>query len=435
MSDGSTITKIAVSTVADNEAIRVLSSGSETFPVTVGLLLDRGAGRDNAAFARLKKVIKEILDTPANFASYGLWTFATDIKRIAAIGTPPDTTALALESVHPNGSTFELLRSIDETTNEIASANSRRKVLIVLSDGASDDQAYTVPEVSKKLKDAGIHLYAVISQGDPEAVTAAQGLRRLSEETGGEFFKATAKSWGNVSKALTSHILRDGYVTFVPSDKKTKIEVTLSNNKVLTGFYEPPSVTVVTKTDASDRPDRKETGQTTGEQAEAPVSGKPYSILSPFLDWLRATTLLQRLGAGVTAVLAVVFLFTWSTRRAKRARQLKAATSEPAASATISELKPILAWLEFLDGNESKETIHAGVTRIGRQGDNDIVLRNSSVHRSHAVLKQEPSGTFIIVDMDTENGVFVNGARVKSTRLRDGDTIELGDVRMRFHTP
>ncbi|UYO51044.1 FHA domain-containing protein [Rhodopseudomonas palustris] len=72
------------------------------------------------------------------------------------------------------------------------------------------------------------------------------------------------------------------------------------------------------------------------------------------------------------------------------------------------------------------------MTRIGRNRDNDLVLSNSSVHRSHAVLSRDPAGRFTIVDLDTANGVKVNGAPIKSNELNDGDVVELGEVRMRF---
>src|SRR6185312_5121668 len=100
----------------------------------------------------------------------------------------------------------------------------------------------------------------------------------------------------------------------------------------------------------------------------------------------------------------------------------------------VADLKPALARLEFLDGDGSTELIRSGATRIGRQGDNDIVLKNTSVSRHHAVLKQDSDGPFIIVDMNTGNGVWVNGQRIKSMQLSDGDLVELGEVRMRFRT-
>lgn len=37
-----------------------------------------------------------------------------------------------------------------------------------------------------------------------------------------------------------------------------------------------------------------------------------------------------------------------------------------------------------------------------------------------------------MMDLDTVNGVVVNGKKVKSCKLTDGDVIELGEVRMRF---
>jgi len=101
---------------------------------------------------------------------------------------------------------------------------------------------------------------------------------------------------------------------------------------------------------------------------------------------------------------------------------------------TVGDLRPILGWFEFFDSQSTREPIHQSVTRIGRNRENDLVLNNSSVHRFHAVLSRDPAGKFTIVDLDTANGVRLNGVRVKSKEIGDGDVVELGEVRMRFNS-
>ena len=69
---------------------------------------------------------------------------------------------------------------------------------------------------------------------------------------------------------------------------------------------------------------------------------------------------------------------------------------------------------------------------IGRHSDNDIQLANDSVHRHHAHLHVTPEGDISVHDLDTTNGVIVNGQRVPSATLHDGDMLELGEVRLRL---
>lgn len=69
---------------------------------------------------------------------------------------------------------------------------------------------------------------------------------------------------------------------------------------------------------------------------------------------------------------------------------------------------------------------------IGRQADCDIVLSQQEVSRNHAEVRRGDGG-FLIVDLDSMNGIRVNGTGVKEKRLSDGDEIEVARVvRMRF---
>jgi ABC-type multidrug transport system ATPase subunit len=72
-----------------------------------------------------------------------------------------------------------------------------------------------------------------------------------------------------------------------------------------------------------------------------------------------------------------------------------------------------------------------GSTKIGRATDNDIVIPDVLASRHHATLIPGPSGTEIR-DERSINGTFVNGARVESAILKDGDTVTIGNIDMVF---
>jgi Protein of unknown function (DUF3662)/FHA domain len=69
---------------------------------------------------------------------------------------------------------------------------------------------------------------------------------------------------------------------------------------------------------------------------------------------------------------------------------------------------------------------------IGRSRDCDIQLTDPNVSRRHAELRQE-GASYWIVDLDSTNGIEVNGRRLKRAKLEDGDCVTLGSTDIVFH--
>ncbi|MCP3057968.1 FHA domain-containing protein [Myxococcus sp. K38C18041901] len=70
--------------------------------------------------------------------------------------------------------------------------------------------------------------------------------------------------------------------------------------------------------------------------------------------------------------------------------------------------------------------------RIGRTDDNDITLDHRSLSRTHAKLVRENTGEWRVIDMQSANGMTVNGESYAQATLNSGDVVELGHVKLRF---
>jgi pSer/pThr/pTyr-binding forkhead associated (FHA) protein len=87
------------------------------------------------------------------------------------------------------------------------------------------------------------------------------------------------------------------------------------------------------------------------------------------------------------------------------------------------------AWLEV--GGRYHPVPTMGIS-VGRSSDNDIRLSDELVSRRHANIDRQGIG-FMITDLGSTNGTFVNGQPVRQQPLRDGDEIRIGDTRVHFH--
>jgi len=77
-------------------------------------------------------------------------------------------------------------------------------------------------------------------------------------------------------------------------------------------------------------------------------------------------------------------------------------------------------------------SIKTPIVNIGRADYNDLVLPDESVSTSHAKL-QRREGVWVLVDLDSTNGTFVDGDPIKGDApLAPGATVRLGDVSLVF---
>jgi Protein of unknown function (DUF3662)/FHA domain len=84
----------------------------------------------------------------------------------------------------------------------------------------------------------------------------------------------------------------------------------------------------------------------------------------------------------------------------------------------------------LVDGNTRHE-ITKPVTVLGRSTGCDIRLGDPNVSRRHAEVRQQGTA-YWIVDLDSTNGVDVNGSRVEKAKLEHGDVLTLGESELVF---
>jgi len=67
-------------------------------------------------------------------------------------------------------------------------------------------------------------------------------------------------------------------------------------------------------------------------------------------------------------------------------------------------------------------------TVVGRGSGAQCRVWDPGVSRQHAKVVRGQDGTYVLIDLGSTNGTYINGLRVKSSPLRDGDKIQIGTV-------
>lgn len=80
-----------------------------------------------------------------------------------------------------------------------------------------------------------------------------------------------------------------------------------------------------------------------------------------------------------------------------------------------------------------KTRLHDAVVTIGRAQENTIRLGDLSVSRQHARLRRDEEGKYLVEEVRSTNGIFLNENKLTApTRLQEGDEIKVGAYVLRF---
>jgi hypothetical protein len=102
-------------------------------------------------------------------------------------------------------------------------------------------------------------------------------------------------------------------------------------------------------------------------------------------------------------------------------------------SSGVHEIAPDGDKRLLIRADGASEVVHVlgRKTSVGRTPDNDLQIDAKFISRHHAVILAGPAHT-IIEDLNSTNGVLVNGRRITRQTLQDGDAVVIGKTLFRF---
>ncbi|MBK6302333.1 MAG: FHA domain-containing protein [Actinomycetales bacterium] len=105
----------------------------------------------------------------------------------------------------------------------------------------------------------------------------------------------------------------------------------------------------------------------------------------------------------------------------------------PAPPAKLPRINP--AQRPWLDIDGERYPLLGSLTVIGRDATADVILDDPGISRRHSEVRVTHDGPHLVSsirDLASTNGTFVNGERIASTRLIDGDQITVGRTAITF---
>ena len=291
-----------------------------------------------------------------------------------------------------------------------------------MSDGLAEDLAYFHDDVIRAARKSKVVISAI---GYPRSVSqsvALQTLRRLSEETGGLFIQAAhidhsiQESFFTQIHSVFSSVGRLSFdLQKIPLEAVAQsIEIVLTFQTTQNNFFvivpivipktkvpEAPAVDPVALDDVSDTPNSLASNAVT----LAAIDRSPWSWF-----WYGLPAII------FSAILALALSYAAVSRRARNERQ----------STDINAIS--FAYLVSANNKDVRHKLDRTPWRIGRSRSSELRLNDTSVSRLHAEIRRDALGQFTVQDMESLNGVFVNGEPVDMAHLEENDRVEIGDV-------
>jgi pSer/pThr/pTyr-binding forkhead associated (FHA) protein len=86
---------------------------------------------------------------------------------------------------------------------------------------------------------------------------------------------------------------------------------------------------------------------------------------------------------------------------------------------------------QLIIGDGNLLWLQGEIINIGRDRENDIVIDDPYISRHHVQLRLR-DGAYLLFDVNSQAGTFVNGVRVREHRLQTGDVIVVGNTRLLY---
>jgi len=444
--DGKELHGLSGAVKGEEAYFQLVKADPEAAPAFLVLAIDVSGSMKGAPFQDAREAAKKLLAGLTPVDRVALITFGAKVERPEGLTADYEAIRTRLARLIPTRRETVLYDALCDAVNVLSVIPSGRKAVVVVSDGKDEGSRVRPEDCIQLASQNRVPIFSLIV-GPPAAQRAARtGLGRISRLSGGiDFYRDGSPSVQEAPSIILRELKSQYLLSFTHPrirqdgrEHRLTVEsrpwnLSIGEARATVGFIVPSrpggwtplgitGVLVVLLALAAGgviwlrRPKRRELLPSI-EEHEPMASPEPFFPRAP----QPPDPMIPVGGVGGTAVLA-----------GEPPPQERA--DSPGGRTELIVAPPLpLSWFVEKEGMNPgriyRVTSESFV--IGRSLQADLLLSDDTVSAKHARLRKE-ADRFIIYDLASTHGLFINGERVYSRALCDGDEVKVGNTVLVF---
>lgn len=379
-------------------------------PVLLAVIVDASGSLNRSDLDSMRRLTLGVLENLPAASEAAVFAFADQSRLVQPRSAVADDVREALDGIRISGRRTALHDALYDATRYLREAPPGRKAILLLTDGHDEGSVLTLEDGLRLAEDLAIPVFAVGMGRVDERV-----LKRIAKLTSGDYLPARRAGPERLAAGILTQTAAQPAVRETP------------------GSAPPgPARTSVTAQPATQP-------EPAGPVSRVRALGRVWTALA----------------LGLLAALGLATLLAF--RRRSPARDLPRAEPDsdehPTQRATLvspTVLSRLSSTEEYLERTVVLRDDHVlALTRgpgagaqfpvsgtsaisLGRSKANDVVLEDLAISSQHCRIRPTPDGGFMLHDLKSTNGTFLNERRVTQQALAEGDVIRLGETHLQF---
>ncbi len=422
----------------------------EESTTSILFLVDSSKSENPERLPQIKNQVTALAQQALPYQQIGLATFDSRLNILKSLGSDPEEIINIVNELTETDQPTELYRNVLDALELLKSSQADRKAIYLFSSGVYEDQAIYHADVVKAAKESAIKIVSIAYPVADNPIDTTETLSNLSTDTGGMFTKATENDFElpetfmsdpyavidnggvltiDLTRVLTNDVsgVQLALLIFETTSKKITVKLPLelssTNDSTVAELKDSGTISINKDSGIDNR--------TIENNTEAVLNKEPAeNNIEPLINTddmeqeheLFSGSPIIKYWPIIPGGLFVLGLLSFVLFRNKKPEEVIIKDDGG---------KPI-AWLVSLDEDPVYYEINKSPWLVGRIRQSDLFLEHSSISRKHAEFKRDQHGNFTVTDLDSLNGIYLNNTKTPKSKIKDGDKVDIGDVRLKF---